>query len=178
MEALWQAVRAEDGRGQPTALAEMVPAHFGLTRPVEVTEAMYFNRIPVQRVGELSPIVFQAARGGDAVARTISDRQSDEVVAMAGSVIRRLDLADQDVDVVLGGGVFRNDYSMFLTRIERGLKGVATRARMVVLSAPPVVGAALLGLDRINGDSEASGRVRAELTHDRLTADTVEVGEP
>jgi N-acetylglucosamine kinase-like BadF-type ATPase len=177
MEALWSAVRAEDGRGEPTALAEMVPAHFGLTRPVDVTEAMYFNRIPVQRVGELSPIVFQAASAGDAVARIISDRQSDEVVAMAGSVIRRLDLADQDVDVVLGGGVFRNEYRAFLTRIEGGLKGVAPNAQMVVLSAPPVVGAALLGLDRIDGGSGVIGRVRADLTHDRLTADTVEVGE-
>ena len=50
--ALWYAARAEDGRGEPTALRELVPRHFGFTRVRQLTEAMYFDRIPQRRVVE------------------------------------------------------------------------------------------------------------------------------
>jgi len=37
-----------------------------------------------------------------------------------------------------------------------------------VLAAPPVVGAAMLGLDGIGASRAARARVRRELTHERL----------
>ena len=102
--ALWHSVRAEDGRGEATELRTLVPEHFGFRRPRQLTEAMYFDRIAERRVVELTPIVFRAAADGDAVSRSIVDRQADEIVRMAGVAMRRLRMTRLDVDVVLGGG--------------------------------------------------------------------------
>lgn len=171
--ALWHAVRAEDGRGDHTVLGRLVPEYFGMKDPIEVTEAIHLGRLRGERVVELAPTVFRAAGEGDAIARSIIDRQADEVVAMAGSAIGRLGMTELDVEVVLGGGIFRTDDRDFFERIDAGLRSVARAARMVALTVPPVVGAALLGLDRLGSDARASGRVRDALTHRRFASNTV-----
>jgi N-acetylglucosamine kinase-like BadF-type ATPase len=161
--AMWHALRSEDGRGDRTVLASTVPAHFGLRRPRQLMEAMYFGRLEEGRVAELPPLVFGAAANGDAVARSIVDRQADEVVAMAGAAIGRLRMAKLDVHVVLGGGIFRNGFSPFFTRIDEGVRRIAPAATVTVLTAPPVIGAALLGLDRAGASSGAKQRVHEAL---------------
>ncbi len=166
--ALWYAIRAQDGRGESTSLAELVPSHFGLARPRQVTEAMHFGKIDRDRLVELPPIVFHAASTGDAVARSILDRQADEVVAMAGTAIRKLGMTRLDVHVVLGGGIFHNEFPPFFERIEQGLLDVAPDVLVMVLNAPPVAGAALLGLDRLGASDEAKATLRAGLTGGRL----------
>jgi N-acetylglucosamine kinase-like BadF-type ATPase len=170
--ALWHAVRAEDGRGTRSALAEVVPAHFGMRRPRQVTEALYYGRLSEDRLVELAPIVFDAALGGDAVARSVVDRQADEIVAMATTAIRRLRMQRLDVPVVLGGGIFRTDDRAFFDRIDHGIHTVAPDARCTVLTDPPVVGAAWLGLDRIASPRTAYARAGRALTHARLATHT------
>ena len=91
---------------------------------------------------------------------------------MATVAIRRLRMQKLDVDVVLGGGVFRSGWPPFLERIEAGVRAFAPDARVLVLDAPPVVGAALIGLDNIGAREAAFRRVRESLTHERLTAKT------
>ena len=128
--------------------------------------AMYHGRISERRIGELSPVVFGAAMQGDEAARAIVDRLADEVVAMAGAMIRRLRLTRSDPEVVLGGGVFRTPDEAFRARIEAGVQAVARRARLVRSKAPPVAGAALLGLDEVGGataDPAVGAKVRAAL---------------
>jgi N-acetylglucosamine kinase-like BadF-type ATPase len=166
--ALWHALRDRDGRGPRTSLARAVPSHFGLRAPRQVMERLYFRRLAGERLAELAPVVFAEAAAGDAVARSLVDRQADEVVLMAGAAIRRLRMRDLDVDVVLGGGIFRNDFQPFFERIATGLETVARRARMIVLTAPPVVGATMLGLDRIGASARAKAIARSTLTHERL----------
>jgi N-acetylglucosamine kinase-like BadF-type ATPase len=172
--ALFHAVRAQDGRGSRTSLRRAVPEHFGLRRPSDVTEALYLGRIEPRRLNELPPIVFGEAVAGDAVARGIVEHQADEVVTMAATAIRRLRMSELDPDVVLGGGLFRSGDDRFFERIEAGLRAAASRARIVRLAAPPVVGAAMLALDEGGGNRAAHARARARrsLTHERLAADT------
>lgn len=165
-QGLAAAVRARDGRGQRTVLERSVPAHFGLTSPHALTMAMYDGRVVQRRIGELSPVVFSAAMDGDAAARAIIDRLADELVAMAGAMIRRLHLARLDPEIVLGGGVFRTPDTAFRSRIEAGVRATAPRARLVRSSAPPVAGAALLGLDALVGgiaDASTGATVRKAL---------------
>jgi N-acetylglucosamine kinase-like BadF-type ATPase len=164
MEALAAAIRGLDGRGPRTALERLVPEHFGIKRPAAVTRAMYTGRLRERRLAELSPVVFEAAKGGDHVARSIVDRLAAELVAMARALIRRLHMSRLDPDVVLAGGVFRTDDTAFFDAIAEGVGDVAPRARLVRLTAPPVVGAALIGLDRLAGhavDAAAARSVRA-----------------
>jgi N-acetylglucosamine kinase-like BadF-type ATPase len=171
-QALWWAIRAEDGRGPATSLRSAVPRAFGFRRPRQVMEALYFRRLDPDRIPELAPVLFAEAGGGDAIARSIVDRQADEIVSMAGVAIRRLRMTRRDPDVVLGGGVFRTTDEPFFERIRAGLAEVCPGARMRVLTAPPVLGAAMLGLDLAEASKAAHARARAALTHERLTAET------
>jgi N-acetylglucosamine kinase-like BadF-type ATPase len=168
--ALGAAVRARDGRGTRTVLERIVPAHFDVADAETLARAMYRDRIPSERLVELPPAVFRAAGDGDVVARGILDRLADEVVAMATAAINRLRVADTDVDVVLGGGMFRSDDGAFLERIRDGVEADAPRARTFTLTVPPVVGAVLLGLDRIGASAKARARVRDTVSHRSLAA--------
>jgi N-acetylglucosamine kinase-like BadF-type ATPase len=166
--AVGAALRGEDGRGRRTALERLVAGHFGLASVLAVVEAIHLGRIPEGRVVELCPLVFTAAEAGDDVAAALVARQADEVVTMAGTAIRRLGLTGAEVDVVLGGGVLCRDAPAFLERIRAGIVRVAAAARVRQATGPPVVGAALLGLDRLGAPPAAAERLRATLTDDRL----------
>ena len=168
--AVGAALRGEDGRGRPTTLTRLVPGWFGQRSALALVEALFLGRVDRRRVLELVPLVFAEADAGDPVAAGIVARQVDEVVAVAGAAIGRLGLAGTDVDVVLGGGLFHRDAPAFLSQIRSGIAALAPAARLTQVSAPPVVGAALLGLDRLGAPTGAAERLRATLTHDRLGA--------
>ena len=176
--ALAHAVRGEDGRGRHTALEALVPGHFGLPGPSSVVEAIYLGRLNAHRLVELAPVVFAAARRRDRMARTILDRVADEVVSFAVATIKRLGLASSDVEVILGGGVFRAEDTQFYARIKRGIRAIAPRAVMRRLDVPPVAGAALLGLDVIGAPRSVSADLRAALTHARLVSPDGKVLRP
>jgi N-acetylglucosamine kinase-like BadF-type ATPase len=166
MAGLQAAIRGRDGRGPRTSLERNVPTHFGLARPASVTRALYDGRIPETRIGELSPVVFAAAQEGDAVARAIVDHLAAELVAMATALVRRLRISRHDLEVVLAGGVFRADDPDFYAAIERGIRAAVPEAKLIRLRWPPVVGAALLGLDMLAGGDagpEVAARLRASV---------------
>jgi N-acetylglucosamine kinase-like BadF-type ATPase len=162
-DALAAAVRARDGRGPRTSLERLVPAHFGLRSPAAVTKALYFERIPATDLPFMAPLVFDAAVAGDAVARSIIDRLADELVGMAAALIRRLRLGRLDPEVVLAGGVFRTGDRAFHERLEAGILAAAPRAQLRRLTAPPVLGAALIGLDRLAPGGATSPAAEARL---------------
>jgi N-acetylglucosamine kinase-like BadF-type ATPase len=170
--AAWHAFRSQDGRGPKTAFQRSVPAYFGLRTPRQLMEAVYFDRIPEVRLAELAPVVFEEAKHGDAVARALLDRQAEEIVLMATTAMRRLRMRDLDVDVVLGGGVFRNHDARFFAKIRDGIVAFAPAATVHRLTDPPIIGSALIGLDALHATKAARAVARASLTHDRLTRHT------
>jgi N-acetylglucosamine kinase-like BadF-type ATPase len=170
--ALGAAIRARDGRGPRTMLEKLVPAHFAMSRPTAVMEAAYTGKLDYLRMLELPPIVFQAAADGDGVARNLIDQVADEIVANVAAAIRRLRIASRDPEVILGGGVFRSRDRRMLKRILEGVAAVAPRAHVRRLDAPPVLGAALLGLDAVKAPKGAHEQLRKELTSARLKART------
>src|SRR4029450_6900794 len=97
------AARSEDGRGPTTSLERLVPAHFGVDTPLELAEEIHRGAIPMSRLEELPPGVFAAA-AADAVAAKIVDRLASEVVALSRVALERLDLTEQPVELLLGGG--------------------------------------------------------------------------
>jgi len=163
MAGLSAAARSEDGRGPSTRLQRLVPAHFGEDTPLAVAHAIHIGRIPQRRVLELAPVVLRAA-AGDAVAASIRDRLVDELVALVRATVTRLGLQSEQVDVVVGGGLMRRADSELLGRIESGLQRVGPRLVLRRTTAPPIVGAALLGLDAIGAGGDAQARVRRELS--------------
>ncbi|MFG2132384.1 N-acetylglucosamine kinase [Streptomyces sp. NPDC048751] len=159
-EAVWHAARAEDGRGDPTELTRTLPAHFGLDSMYALIEALHLEHIAPVRRHELTPVLFGTAAEGDPVARAIVDRLADEVVTMAVVALSRLDLLDEETPVLLGGGVLMARHPQLEDGITDLLAARAPKAVPRVVTARPVLGAALLGLDRVGAGVEAQERVR------------------
>ncbi|MGK4580696.1 N-acetylglucosamine kinase [Kitasatospora sp. HPMI-4] len=165
-ESMWHAARAEDGRGPDTALAPAIAAHFGLESATAVAEAVHLGRLERLRLHELSRLLFEVAKTGDAIALGLIDRQAAEIAGLALVAMRRLDLLDQPTPVVLGGGVLAARQPLLIDNVTARLAASAPLAEPRVVVAPPVLGAALLGLDhlaaaRLGGGPAAEGRVRA-----------------
>ncbi|MFI5283374.1 MAG: N-acetylglucosamine kinase [Candidatus Dormibacterales bacterium] len=170
LRALGMAIRARDGRGARTLLEQLVPERFKLPSPRAVMEAVYTRRLESDRLSELAPAVFTAASESDSVAQQLVDELADEIVVTVAAAVRRLRVADRDVHVVLGGGVLQGGHTLFLRRIQRGIEAKAPKAVLRILDSPPVLGAALIGLDAANAGPAAYKRLRRALTTRRLTA--------
>lgn len=168
-EALWHAARAEDGRGEPTLLRTALPAHFGLESVYALIEAVHLGRIAWERRLELVPVLFAAARRGDAVADGLVARMAEEVVTMAVVALRELDLLTEEVPVLLGGGVLAAGHALLDDRVTRLLAERAPRAVPRVVRARPVLGAALLGLDTLGASVAAHDRARRYFEPPRLS---------
>jgi N-acetylglucosamine kinase-like BadF-type ATPase len=171
LAAVAAAARSEDGRSPKTDLERLVPEHFRLATPVELARAVHAGRIPWRRLGELAPLVFQAAET-DRAAAEIVDRQAEEVVAYVRAALNRLGMTGDEVEVILGGGVLQARNARLLGGIEAGLREVGPRLVIRVASSRPIVGAVLVGLDRLKATRDAYERAREEL--DRAT---VSVGD-
>jgi N-acetylglucosamine kinase-like BadF-type ATPase len=165
LRALGLALRANDGRGRPTLLSDRVASHFALSDPETVLTNIYSGEISYHRIFELAQVLLDTANEGDEVAQGAAHYLADEVVAFATAAINRLGVAQLEVEVVLGGGVFDTAYGGFLERVTEGIHRVAPNAVIKRLAAPPVLGAALLGLDAIGASDAAKQRLTAALTN-------------
>ncbi|CAM5258249.1 ATPase OS=Streptomyces tendae OX=1932 GN=GUR47_09095 PE=4 SV=1 [Streptomyces tendae] len=137
-----------------------LPAHFGLDSMYALIEALHLRRIEPVRRHELTPVLFATAAGGDPLARSVVDRQADEVVAMATVALTRLDLLAEPAPVLLGGSVLAARHPRLDERIRELLAARAPKAVPRVVMAPPVLGAVLLGLDHMAAAPGARERVR------------------
>ena len=166
-EALWWAARAADGRARPTALEDLIVAHFKRSSLQEVIEDFHFGRLRHASLGELAPAVLRAAsHAQDPTAMAIVRRQAEEVTSLVGAALRRLDLVDRHATIVLGGGVLTSADPFLMAEISAGLQTTAPRAEWRVTEVPPVVGAALHGLDQVGHEPDAEARLRNSLLVD------------
>jgi N-acetylglucosamine kinase-like BadF-type ATPase len=157
-EALFHAARSEDRRAEPSALVEIVRSHFELRSVAAVGEAVHYKRLPEGRLGELAPTIVAAATDGDALARSLVERQANEIMLMVLRAIE--DLGVHDVDVVLGGGMFSGGGGVLYDLV---VERLPEQARPIVLREPPVLGAALAALDEAGATDDAKERLRREL---------------
>jgi len=157
-EVLRLAARGEDGRGEPTALVELVRTHFGTATVEEVGADVYYGRLPEARLADLAGQVVAAAAAGDAVAWSLVERLAVEIGLLARRALRDLGLAE--ADVVLGGGMLQGAEGPLY---EAALEYLPKGARVVAAQDPPVLGAALAALDAAGASDGAKARLRREL---------------
>jgi N-acetylglucosamine kinase-like BadF-type ATPase len=163
LAAVSAAARSEDGRGPKTTLEQAVPKYFGFETPSQLTDAFHRRDVQERRVIELAPTVFAEAARDDTAASIVA-RLAGEVVTMIRVTLERIDLLKAPVDVVLGGGLMQSQDERLISAVVSGLQEVAPAATVKVASTPPVVGAALAGLDDLEAGPEARRRARTELS--------------
>jgi N-acetylglucosamine kinase-like BadF-type ATPase len=171
-DVLFLAARAHDGRGEQTALLDVVREHFGMSVE-ELGEAVHYKRLTPGRLGELAPAVVEAATQGDAVARSLIERLGEEIVLMATRALTDLELVV--ADVVLGGGMLRSGRGFLFDEVATRLQQRAPGARPVAAADAPVLGSALVALEAAGAPTASVERLRLAF-RDGLVAEDVRAG--
>ncbi|MCA0215898.1 MAG: N-acetylglucosamine kinase [Actinobacteria bacterium] len=156
--ALWHAARDEDGRGPATSLTAAVARTLGYPSIAAISEALHVGDLDLSRLGTLSPVVFEIARAGDAIAGSLVDREAEEIAVMAATCLRRLELLDRELPVILGGGVIQGRDPRLLAGVGEHLAVLAPLATTLIVDSPPVLGAALLALESAGASVDAVTR--------------------
>ena len=136
---VWHAIRAEDGRGEPTELRTAVPAYFGLASMHDVAVALHLGQLGEDDLIRLPAVLFATAEAGDAVALSLVERQAEEVTTMAVTAIHRLGLDTghrRQIPVILGGGVLEARNPLLTGAITGRLAELAPTAVARVVDAP------------------------------------------
>ena len=139
--ALRAVVRAADGRGASTAMAEPILSHFGVTKPQELVRHIYVAGARPSSIAALAKIVGAAAIAGDATAGELISLGGRELAMAAASVARRLGIEREPV--LLAGGTLRGLEVLrtsLMTDLNRRLPGADVR----LLSLEPAEGAVRL----------------------------------
>lgn len=149
-EAAFRAVyRADDGRGEPTILTSMLLKAMNKVNLSELADWITDTQFNYSFLATLAPLVFEAADQGDQVARGIIIMQADEIAISAISMLKRLDMTDTEVDIVLSGGVVHGKGALLMERTKAQICSKFPKASVHRLNIPPVVGAAFLAFDQL-----------------------------
>jgi hypothetical protein len=95
---------------------------------------------------------------------------AEEIVLLGAVVLRRLGLEDEPAVIVLGGGVLTAGNRRLLDAVYAGFGHRAPKAVPRLVDVPPIVGAALLGLDELGADPAAEDHLRSQFGAVNTTA--------
>jgi N-acetylglucosamine kinase-like BadF-type ATPase len=142
--------RADDGRGEPTALTGPVLEALGVPNLAALADQITEDRLSHNRVAALAPLVFEVANAGDDVAQSIIKRLADEITISVAAMLRRGGMESMDVDVALAGGVMHGRGSLLLDTVTAQVTAQYPKAHVRRVNVPPVVGAVLLAYDALH----------------------------
>jgi N-acetylglucosamine kinase-like BadF-type ATPase len=141
--------RADDMRGEPTMLTDMVMKALGETSLAVLADRITDKKLLHDEIATLSPLVFQAADAGDKVARDIIIRLGDEIGVTAISMMCKLDMLNLELDLVLAGAVMYGQGPLLMDTVNTKVLRANPRTNIKRLRVRPVVGAALLAYDAL-----------------------------
>ncbi|MGO8788489.1 MAG: N-acetylglucosamine kinase [Terriglobia bacterium] len=135
-KAVAAALEAGDGRGPHTILEDTICRHLNLRDITEIVS----RQLEQQQVAALFPLVMEAARDGDLVARHLCDEAARDLANLAVALLTRAGWTRESMHVVTTGGVFQSS-SLIRRAFTRQLRRFAPLARVELLERPPVEGA-------------------------------------
>ena len=144
--ALISACKAYDGRGAETVLIDGIVKLLELDDFNDVVKKIY-SASPKDIAG-IAPLVSQTAYAGDEVAIRIMKDAGIELALSAVSVIKRLGMEDDKVQVATTGSVF-NAGEILMTHFIESVKSTIPHAEIICPKFKPVIGALLLALQEI-----------------------------
>ncbi len=145
-------------RGPATQLTPALLHYLGANDVVDMLHGLATDRLRIDAAA--APLIFEVAAQGDAVAVDLIRWAGRELGELAKAVIRQLNFAALEFDVVLVGGMF-NGGRLLIEPLRETIAAFAPGARLVRLQTLPVVGAVLLGMEQARWP--ITPEIRAEL---------------
>ncbi len=150
--AVQAVARAWTLRGPQTALTDAFIALTGAHDAADLLEGL--SQEVYSLTASAAPTVVRVAEAGDPVAQAAVRWSAEELGSLAVGVIRQLQLQQERFEVVLIGS-FYNAGPLLLDPLFAAIRAEAPQAQFVRLTAPPVVGAVVLGMDAAGIDGAA-----------------------
>ena len=149
-EMVWRAMQMVahewTKRGQPTAISAAFIKYAGAKDLSDLIEGYTEGFYEVN--AHAAPLIFEAAKEGDKVAQDLIHWIGQELGEMANSVIRQLEFETETFDVVLSGSLFKGG-RILIEPMWQTITSLAPNARLVHLTAPPVIGSVILGMEQV-----------------------------
>lgn len=145
------AVRAADGRGEPTILKDLLFNELQISETGQISQRLHQDSLknpgkPMSKdeIASLARFIDKASLDGDAVAKKIIESAMDELVLMVSTVVRKLEIPQNEVRLGITGGVILHEPcgGVFRAAMTRAIPEI----KIVVPTFPPVVGAAIRAL--------------------------------
>jgi N-acetylglucosamine kinase-like BadF-type ATPase len=147
-EVVAQAIRAVShawsGRGPQTQLSQVFAEMVGAKNAEDLLEGMMDLRFQIR--SSAAPLVFKTAYAGDPVAIKIIQWAGTELGEMAKTIIKQLGFEALSFDAVMIGSMWEGG-SLLIDQTRETIQDYAPDARIVRLTAPPVAGGVLLGME-------------------------------
>lgn len=145
------AVRAADGRGEPTMLKDLLFTELQISETGQISQRLHQDSLknpgkPMSKdeIASLARFVDKACLAGDAVARDILEAAMKDLVKMVTTVVRKLEIPENEVRLGITGGVILHEPcgGLFRKAMTEAVPGI----EIVEPAFPPVVGAAIRAL--------------------------------
>lgn len=147
-EGIRTAMRALDGRGEPTLLARELRARFGVEDGEDMRRLVDSSPFGKFEMASFAIHVARAAEAGDPAARAILAQAGHDLAVHATAIIRQLGMGGESFPVGTIGGVFKS--VPFVTEpFAKDVLAAAPHAEIRVPEQPPEVSAAMLGWQRL-----------------------------
>ena len=147
LQALRMAVRAFDGREQPTRLVDDILTHFELQQMNDIMHRIYHVGLSRKERAALAPLVMRAARDNDEVAQRLIDEGVAELAQCVQAVAHRLQIQDR-FDLAIVGGLYSVE-DVFAAPLRAAIRTKAPGCRIQPAELSPVLGACILALQQI-----------------------------
>ena len=145
--ALTAVCRHLDGRSVPTLLTKMISKKFALRTPTDIIAAVYKNNFDIAAV---APLVFDAAKKGDAASLSIVQMASEELTEHVRSLLMKIEprktrSVREKIPLSFIGGLIAND-TLLSYALKRKISTSVSQITVIRPMAPPVYGAVILAL--------------------------------
>lgn len=148
--ALRAALDSEVGLERATDLKRLILGRYGLDNTDELMEGWIQGKLGSRK--HLVPLIFEAAEAGDEVAVRLIVEFGTRNAKYVTAGLRHYGVPAQEAEIVLSGSLFKARSPLLRTTVEEELKRHFPSVRIIHSVYEPVVGAALLALDRLNGE--------------------------
>lgn len=143
-QAIIAALRAFDGRGEQTVLAERICRQLQLTGITDLVGPVHNGELDRMRIGGLAALVTEAAGEGDRVAMEILREGGRELALLALAVAKRLGFTGR-FKIAGTGGVLSRKVDYLYPDFAETIHAAYPEARVEDADVEPVYGAILLG---------------------------------